>query len=173
MGERFGLETNVAIPLDESGFMGNEGQGGEEFYPHGGLFPEEVIVPWIELVRDVSKPKIEVEISGKGRARRNGVLGVRILNLGDVEVFADKVVLRGRDGRERQVALQSLSIKPLNVTTVNVDLDNWPSPNETPHIQAVATIRQPNQLQFDYEAVVNLVSEDIYVARDNILEDLE
>ncbi|GIV81904.1 MAG: hypothetical protein KatS3mg051_1258 [Anaerolineae bacterium] len=50
----FGLAEDVAIILDESAFLTNDGKQGSERYAHGGLFPEEVLVPWIELERDVA-----------------------------------------------------------------------------------------------------------------------
>ena len=38
-GVRFGLTQDVAVALNQDTFRTNDGKGGTEVYPHGGLFP--------------------------------------------------------------------------------------------------------------------------------------
>jgi len=97
-GERFGLSEDVAIILDESAFLTNDGRQGAERYAHGGLFPEEVIIPWIELERDVVPTQevgagIQVRITGKGRAGQPGVLDIEIANANEIPLVLSSVYL--------------------------------------------------------------------------------
>ena len=68
------MHDDIAITLNESAFYNNDGSGGSEVYPHGGLFPEEVIVPWVVFMRDKVKPMIDFSFSGDGRARMAGTI---------------------------------------------------------------------------------------------------
>ena len=170
-GERFGLLADVAIPLGEEAFLGNDDRSGVEAYPHGGLFPEEVIVPWVVFARDVVRPKVEIVISGDGRARGSGTLQFTILNLSDIELALNDVVLFYRNGTEKKIVFEN-TLSPRHETTIQYPFDPWPSPTEAQGIRGVANVRQLNGLSFEYVAVIDIQSKDIYDRGENILEDL-
>lgn len=170
-GERFGMSYDMAIPLGEEGFLGNDNRGGSESYPHGGLFPEEVIIPWIVFARDVVRPKVEITLTGDGKARGSGTLQFKVLNLSDIDVFFEEVILYFRDGSESRIALKS-NLKPRHESLLEQLLSPWPSSSEAAAIRGIAKIVQPNGLSFDYSIVINLSSKDIYDRGENILEDL-
>jgi hypothetical protein len=169
--ESFGLSEDVAIPLDESAFRGNDDRTGSENYPHGGIFPEEIIVPWIVLTRDYVIPKVEITIKGRGRARRGGTMQIHILNQSEIELTLREAEISLRN--EMNITLElEVPIKPYSEITHTVDLEPWPSPAAAKTVKAVARLRQPNQMQFDYPAEIEIESEDMYVEQENILEDL-
>lgn len=169
--ESFGLSEDVVIPLDESAFLGNDDRGGSENYPHGGIFPEEIIVPWIVLTRDYVRPNVEITIKGRGRARRGGTLQIHILNQSDIELILYEAEISLRN--DMKIGLQlEVPIRPYSEITHSVDYEPWPSPAEAKTAKAVARLRQPNQMQFDYPAGIEIDSEDMYVEQENILEDL-
>jgi hypothetical protein len=58
--------------------------------------------------------------------------------------------------------------------TYEMDLEAWPTPSDTKYAKAIARLRQPNKLVFEYQAIqTDIQSEDMYIAPDeNILEDL-
>jgi len=170
--ESFGLIHNTIIPLDESSFRMADERGGSELYPHGGLFPEEVIVPWIVLARDFVKPSVEISLSGSGKARRSGKLQVKVLNLGEVSLTIQDLVVNFRSGRPIELYLDE-SLKACSDWHKEIEIENWPAPLEVSSANAFARIRQPNGLVFEYQVEVSLESEDIYVRPDDILEDLE
>jgi hypothetical protein len=170
-GERFGLKTDVAIPLDESSFMGNDGRAGTESFPHGGLFPEEVVVPWIVLARDHTAPQVEITLTGQGRARRTGLLHLKVMNMGDVTVELRSLTLEvGREGK-REVPI-GLKVGQRAQAEWEGELSPWPSPSDSRVASATAHGLPPNGVAFDATVAVSLQSEDLYVAPDNILEDL-
>jgi hypothetical protein len=170
-GERFGLSEDMAIPIGEESFLGNDDRSGCEAYPHGGLFPEEVIVPWYVFARDVIRPKVEISISGEGRARGSGTLQFKVLNLGDVDLILDEVVLYYRNGSEKRISLKS-KLASRHDSVIEYRIDPWPSTIEASGIRGIAKIVQPNSLSFDYSTVINIQSKDIYDRGENILEDL-
>jgi hypothetical protein len=169
--ESYGLSEDVVIPLDESSFRGNDNRKGSEIYPHGGIFPEEIIVPWIVLARDYVRPEVQITISGKGRARRSGVLQIHVLNQNDIDLVLKDVVISFRGGLEEKLVLD-VAIGAYTEIIHSVDLEPWPSPSDVKHASAVVRLDQTNQLNFDYPAKVEIQSEDMYIESDNILEDL-
>lgn len=58
-----------AVSLTEDAFETNDGRGGQERYPHGGLYPEEIIVPWLALAGDYEAPQATVRCTGKAARR--------------------------------------------------------------------------------------------------------
>lgn len=169
--ESFGLPEDVVIPLDESAFRGNDNRKGSEIYPHGGMFPEEIIVPWIVLARDYVRPEVEITILGRGRARRSGTLQIRVLNKSDVDLTLKDMMISFHNGLEKLLELE-VAVGACSEITHNVELDPWPSPSDVKHSSAVVRLSQPNQLIFDYPAHLEIQSEDMYIEPDNILEDL-
>ena len=72
--EPFRLPAGVTawVAQDENAFVQANGSGGMVAFPHGGLWPEEVITPWFSLVRDVRVPALRIAVEGNGR---NGGMG--------------------------------------------------------------------------------------------------
>jgi len=170
-GERFGLPSDMAIPLSETAFRGNDDRTGSEAYPHGGLFPEEVILPWVVFARDYVQPKVEVSVTGDGRARSNGQLQIKVLNASDVNLVLDELILTYRNGSAVTIPL-SANITARYSSTFEKELEPWPSANDAKGITATAKLRQPNGLAFEYQATTDIQSKDIYDRGENILEDL-
>lgn len=171
MGERFGLPVDVALPLDQRAFRGSDDRTGSEHYPHGGLFPEEVIVPWFVLARDDEIPNIEVVITGKGRARKSGVLHLKILNLGDLDLTLEQVAISIRDQLIKTFDI-SREIKARSDQEIQLQLESWPSHTEINDTGALVQVRPPDQRVYEIPVKVEIQSEDIYTRREDILEDL-
>jgi hypothetical protein len=169
----FGLLDDMVIPLDESAFLGSDERSGSEWYPHGGLFPEEVIIPWIVLARDSIRPDVELMVSGHGRARRTGSMKIHFTNNSDVELVAETLTIMYRPDLDKTFNL-NLAIGACTEKTLEIDLEAWPTPSDVKFAKAIARLRQPNKLVFEYQAIqTDIQSEDMYVAPDeNILEDL-
>jgi hypothetical protein len=74
--ERFQLDRHYAVPRGE-GYIGRRPEG----WTHGGLTPEEVIVPLIRLSAEMPRLlPIEILIEGSLRARQEGTLEVTLIN---------------------------------------------------------------------------------------------
>jgi hypothetical protein len=84
---RFGLDTfdiDVAVILDDKAYQDKRHE--QELYSHGGLSPEEVIVPWMVFARNVENPKVELSVSGDGVANQPGKLILTTVNSSQVNL---------------------------------------------------------------------------------------
>lgn len=177
-GERFGLSEDVVIILDESSFLTSDGKQGAERYPHGGLFPEEVLVPWIELERDVVPTQdvgtdIRVRITGKGRAGQRGVLDIEIANAHEIPLVLSSVHLSlGEKGRLESFDLES-EIPSLKEYHERVELEPWPSKDEAQRASASVVVCWPSGECVELSAVTDIESEELYWRDTSLLDDLD
>lgn len=172
-GERFGLPDEVgevAVILGPHMFRTNDNKSGGEVYPHGGLSPEEIIVPWWVLERDWQAPEIVVTLRGRGVAGRSGQATVQVVNTGDVSLTLAWIELRRPKGQPQSIDV-NLAVAPRSQAATTLDIDTWPTPAEADELTAEAVLRLTSGKRFDVSVAVELESEVMY-GRDNILEDL-
>lgn len=174
-GESFGLPIDAgeaAVMIGSAMFKTNDAKGGSEEFPHGGLYPEEVIIPWMVWERDWVMPSVEITLQGRGTAGRAESATVRIVNVSDVSLTVQELRIR-RSGEEIDVlrgrALESPSQSPIEYTVV---LEPWPSEAELGTMSARATISLAAGRVFESGVALKLESQELY-QRDNILEDLD
>src|SRR5690606_27544667 len=104
-------------------FQTNDQRGGNELYPHGGLFPEEVIVPWLGYARVVKQPKLDITITGAGTARQKGVLDVHVVNLDLRSVKVQLIALQLARGS--QIIETNLDLAPQSDNQYSFDFEPW------------------------------------------------
>ena len=167
---RFGLPCDVAVCWGENSFLTNDSKGGTEAYPHGGLFPEEVIIPWFVLARDLARPKLEVRVSGKGITGRSGRLAIEVANLSDINVELIAVKLDFGRSDHQEVPLSG-SVAPRFRSALDCELAIWPTADAAQRASVNVSVRLPSGTLFDCEATVDIHSEELY-RRSDILEDL-
>ncbi|MCZ7554724.1 MAG: hypothetical protein M5U05_19475 [Anaerolineales bacterium] len=177
-GERFGLTEDIAIILDESAFLTSDGKQGAERYPHGGLFPEEVLVPWIELERDVVPTQevgtgIQVRITGKGRAGQPGVLDIEIANANEIPLVLSSVRLSLGEKRRLESFDLENEIPALKEHHEQVELKLWPSKDEARRASASVVVRWPGGEYVEVSATIDIESEELYWRDASLLEDLD
>lgn len=176
-GQRFGLAEDVAIILDESAFLTNDGKQGSERYAHGGLFPEEVLVPWIELERDVvpvqeGRVRVQVRITGKGRAGQPGILDIQVINPYEVALVLSSLYLSiGEEQRLETFDLDS-DVPAVGESHYTVELSPWPSADEAQHTTASVVIRWPSGEYVEIQAEADIESEELYRRSISLLDDL-
>jgi hypothetical protein len=170
-GDSYGMSEDIAIPLDESSFKGDDNRGGRELYPHGGLFPEEVIIPWIVLARDVVRPKLNITITGRGTARKSGSLSIKIMNMSDLQLVVEDLSIRLKNGPEMRKPL-GINVGARSEEIISTIYEPWPSASEIESTNATVCIRQQNLLTFNCRAEANLQSDDMYTRPKDILEDM-
>lgn len=169
---RFGLPTDAAIAFREDIFRTNDGKTGSEWYPHGGLYPEEVIVPWIELVRDAKMPEVTAILSGSGQAGQNGQFTLKLRNLGDIPVTAVELSIL-INGQIYKLAINR-AVKPYSEQKLTLSWSPWPGQAEISQMAVTLNLKLPNDLTFAV-AINNteeIESSEMY-RRDNILGDLD
>lgn len=172
-GERFGLPddaSEAAVLIGSAMFRTNDGKAGSEAYPHGGVTPEEVIVPWLVFQRDWKEPELVITLGGNGIGGQKGRARIRVMNLGDAELTILHVTLRLSDNESSEHDL-GMIVKPRSTEEGIVELDPWPTEAEYRAATALATIELPAGQRFSTSVKLELVTEEMY-RRDNILEDL-
>jgi len=172
-GERFGLPDEVgevAVILGAHMFRTNDNKSGGEAYPHGGISPEEIIVPWWVLERDWQTPEIGVTIRGRSVAGRQGQATVQVVNTGDVSLTLAWIDLRRPKGAAQLMEVD-LVVAPRSPAQAALTIDPWPTPAEAGELTAEAAFQLTSGKRFNAPVDIKLESEEIY-GRDNILEDL-
>jgi hypothetical protein len=163
-GERFGLTQNLRIAWDEKSFNIN---GGNEPFPHGGLFPEEVLVPWFVLLRDAKPPELEIKITGEGEADMSGELVVSILNHSPLALECREVAVS--HGFRQSV---NWDIAPLSQSDFTITLTPWPPKSAEGKLTATLVFSQPNGVKFTCRVSAQLTINALYETPD-IFKDLD
>lgn len=164
-GERFGIQYNLRIAWGEESFSRINGA---EAYPHGGLFPEEVIVPWFIFQRDAQPPALEINLTGAGEADMSGELWVSILNQSPLALECREV--RFSHDVTLNIAWQ---IPPLSKQSFNVSLTPWPPKSAQGKVTAAFLFFQPNGAIFTKETNADLQINVLYDRSDDLLKDLD
>ncbi len=168
---RFGLKSPAVLALDGAAFQENDGSGGMEFFAHGGAYPEEVIVPWIELVRDRAMPRIEAHVSGRARAGSDGLIVFKLHNMSELPANLKKVRLSFGPRDEREFDGGEVA-PPLEVVEFSKTLDRWPDGNAAEHAKCQLCFERSGGQPFEVTATVALESEELY-RRDPLLEEFD
>lgn len=169
--DKFALPNDAAVVLNEDAFHTNDDRTGSEWYPHGGLYPEEVIVPWLVYVRDLELPTVKVRLSGHGTAGTNGDISVSVDNLGDTVIYLAKIVLRSRAGVYWQSPLDRVCA-PKYKSDHSTNLDPWPTQKDAKESSGTVSFRLLDGRTFEVEATVQIKSDEMYT-QENILEGLD
>lgn len=169
--ERFGLPHHVALCLNDDSFYTNDGKTGTELYPHGGVYPEEVIVSWLVFARDVEKPKMDIVISGRGETRKHSHLSMAAKNLSDIQLTLIEIQLYFTDGTVRNWPVE-INFAPRTNCGQILDFFPWPSEAETREAHASVRVRLAHGLTYSVGATLKLESDDMY-KQENILEGLD
>ncbi|MCA9917522.1 MAG: hypothetical protein KC423_02440 [Anaerolineales bacterium] len=168
---RFGLSTDAAVSLRGDTFRTNDGKTGSEWYPHGGLYPEEVIVPWIELVRDATMPAVTVTLRGSGQAGQSGQFILQLRNPGDISVTAVALSLLIA-GQPFKLPINQ-AITPYSEQTFTLSWSSWLKRAEVSQTTVTLSLQLPNGLSFTVPiANPEIESIEMY-RRDNNLGDLD
>lgn len=170
--DMFGLPEQVVVVLSGNTFRTQDGKSGTEAYPHGGLYPEEIVVPWIVLARDASKPEVKIKVRGQARARQPGKINVKITNLSEYQLLLESVTLRFKPDREQTVDGIDFLIEASFEQDIELPLASWFSQEEASSVRVVAKLKNQIGESFDCEAETDIQVDTMY-HRENILGDLE
>ncbi len=169
--DRFRLPTDCAVALGSGVFKTSDGKTGQEWFPHGGLSPEEVLIPWGELTRDLVPPPLRASLSGRGRSGAANQAQVHLENLGTVPVRAVAVALTV--GTETRVlALEEIELGPLSSAEVSVEVPRWPTASQAEGARAAVELLLPGGSRISVEARIALQTQEMQGGRAASLEDL-
>lgn len=164
-GERFGVPNDLRLAWGEASFANNSGT---EAYPHGGLFPEEVIVPWFVFERDAQIPKPEITVTGRGEADMSGEVEIEIYNPSHLILDCQKVIFA--HGAELSI---DWKIAPVSKFSRKVILTPWPNKSNAVNLTATFLFVQPNGSTFTTRVTTSLEVETLYERPDDLLKDLD
>lgn len=164
---RFSLPSTVAIVLSGDAFVTASGATGSEPFPHGGVYPEEVFIPWLIVSRDRQPVVLHGTVSGTGIAGTPGVLKLQIVNPSDVAVQLKTLELADLASFD----LEHQPIAPRTSVERTLTLMEWPSQRVAALLRCNLRYRLPAGDLRMIELPVQLESEELY-SQDDILSDL-
>lgn len=170
--DRFGLPTDVAVALTEKSFHTKDGKTGTELYAHGGLYPEEVIVPWLVFIRDLQAPEILISLSGKGLAKTSGTIHLKVKNLSEIQVKIIGVTLHPTIGQISKI-FANLDCPPTYESKFLLEVEIWPTPQEVQGMFSQVELQLPGGRDLRVAADISLESEEMYTKNQSILEGLD
>jgi hypothetical protein len=157
--ERFGLLQPALVAIAEDSFVNSDGSGGADWFPHGGVWPEEVIIPWLEFQRDAEPPHVDGRISGAGVEGRDGEIEIHLTNSSPLELEVLSVSIEGSDLDHQFPLNQKLS--PRDAKAITRRLSPWPSANRVVRSSAKCILRQPTGDLLTVTLALNLTSESL------------
>jgi hypothetical protein len=172
-GTRFGVSRtdHCAVILNDTAFHMNDGRAGAEHFAHGGLFPEEVIVPWYELLRDVEPPQVRCKAVGKAKEGREGAIALEFINASPINLQLISLMLSLGRSPAQEISIE-YHLPPLSQKNLTVALKSWPSRQDALTGRATARFRLPTAGEFRADVELALETEGFYSRDDDILGDL-
>ncbi len=168
--ERFGLTHPVAVPLDTDMFVAEGGKGGGERFAHGGIHPEEVIVPWLVYVREVQAPRLQAKVVVGGQVGREGWLQLQIANLEQYPVWVHALQLLMNEQQWHSLPVEQ-ETGALSSTAVHLVLPRLPAKAQWKRIRATLQV-VAQEIPFEVQAEIADESREMYRTTD-LLEDLQ
>lgn len=173
--QRFRLPDWVAIARSDASFkiISNTGgmRGGTDIFPHGGAWPEEVVVPWIELESHLAPFIIGGSLFGEARSNRPGKAELSLVNSSP------------RPGRLRQVEIkiprqepQVIEFDELIPGTIElkktIELPRWPDTAQADKTLVSVMLETPDGELHTFNLTVELRNTDLRQTSVNPLDDL-
>lgn len=162
----FGLPCDVACVLSDVAFLDSAGKGGTVAYPHGGLYPEEVIIDWLVYTRHPQPVQVQATLRGKGRARQPALLTLEARNLSPIEL-----TLVGLQEQTRHVSIAVAHTRLPAYSTISLEVQVDAFPDTTRSLQLYALFRTPDEALHQVPVETHLEVETMYQT-ESILEDL-
>lgn len=169
----FGLSEDAVLPMTMDTFLTVDAKHGNEAYSHGGLYPEEVLIPWIEFGWDVVHPPLEAHISGSGYAENRGNLVVQIMNLGEDEIQVETLEIF-IPGEKSHIISLNWQMPALDQCKYDLPVDWWPTIKQSKQISAKLRVKGNQGPGFVYPVDVQLEVKELYSTEGaDILGDLQ
>jgi hypothetical protein len=165
----FSTPEDFAVVLSGESFHTQDGRRGNDAFPHGGVFPEEVLIPWWVLVRDIKHKPLQAELGGKGKAGKVGQMTLVVRNPNPIAVEMGRLELLFPTTRTFPVGE---IVPPMGEMRFQAELAPWPDSAQAERLEARIIYDLPGQRAAQAKASVKLEAEEMYVQGDNPLEDL-
>jgi hypothetical protein len=170
--DRFGLlSDDAAIILSDRAFQHDKYE--QEICTHGGLFPEEVVIPWMVFERNIAKPDLELKFSGENQANQPGKLHISILNPSSLSVSISKIELDfGGDKKYSDNLLREVG--GFGHPEFDIDLPSWPSSEQVVSGKSLIVIRLPSGEEYNMSpSLAEIKVSEFYTRDKSIFEGLD
>jgi hypothetical protein len=164
---RFGIPDSAAVILSNGAFLTNDGKTGSEPFPHGGVFPEEVLIPWMQFTRDRGPVELKIRITGAGRAGDSGKIRIEVDNASAVRVE----LLEVRFSHVNELLTPNWIINPMQQASREWSVAKWPDKNMLGDLRAAVNYSMPNGERTELAVKPELNVEEMY-SREDVLGDL-
>jgi hypothetical protein len=164
---RFGLHEPCAVMLSDDSFLTSDGRSGSELFAHGGLYPEEVLIPWLEFTRDRSPIELAVTLEGRGVAGSQDELRLKVDNPSELDVSLVRLEL-SVNGTYFDL---TETVNSMGSAELRLPWTPWPTERELQNVQVTLRYAVPSGEVQTVAVVPTLESEELYV-KDDILGDL-
>ena len=161
-------QYDYVVRADSNAFTPSNDAKGLETFPHGGLYPEEVIVPWIVMKSSVLPPDISLVAEGEGEKGAAGTIRMTVTNNSDYSLTLVRVLMTSGDA-ERHLPVSKERVAPLSSISLSMNLDGWP---DTERAGILAIFRLPDGRETPARTAVSLQTRALYRQTDP-LADLE
>ncbi|MBT9394809.1 hypothetical protein KLP40_16705 [Hymenobacter sp. NST-14] len=173
----YSLPGWVGVALSDAAFkvpLKKEGsaRGGTELFPHGGVWPEEVVVPWFEFGRaEAEAPLITATLSGAAPAGRSGIATLELLNPSVRTLTLRELHVR-LGNKQTQILPLAGSCPGLQTLSVSVQLPDWPDSAQLQTAQAKVLLQTTDLQEHTCSVGLNLRNTGLQDRTDDILADL-
>lgn len=168
--DSFGLTEDAAVVLSAASFKTDDGRSGTESFPHGGVYPEEVLIPWWVIVRDRRLQPLKARLCGKAVAGRQGTLLLQLLNECSVTLVAHELELTF--GSEATVYTIGSKVGPMSSCSVQISLAHWPTAAEVKAASGRLLTLMPDSSLRAEPVEISIETEDMYEEEENPLAGL-
>lgn len=170
--DRFGLlSDDAAVILTDHAFRSEKQK--KEISTHGGLFPEEVIIPWMVFERNLSRPEINIKLSGKGQANQPGSVKILAINPSSIDITISRIIFVFNED-DNYVINVDQKIPGMDKIDFDITLPAWPSSEQKAQGSAQAFFQLPEG--DDYASEINLSDlevTELYTRDKSLLEGLD
>ncbi|HOI91399.1 MAG TPA: hypothetical protein PLK28_12920 [Candidatus Rifleibacterium sp.] len=118
----FGLEKTTAVLLSDKMFVTKNGRQNVGNHPHGGVFPEEVLIPWITMLLDQGKALIQAKLKGKGIAGHEGTFILVIKNPESYAITVNSAVFN----KDFEILFEKFIVNPMTSLEKIINVKVWP-----------------------------------------------
>lgn len=173
--DRYSLPDWVAIARSDASFkiVNNAGtmRGGTDIFPHGGAWPEEVVVPWIELQSHLDAFVVGGSISGEARSNRPGKAELRLINSSPRSGRLRQVEIN--IPRQERLILEFDELMPGMIQIMKtIELPRWPDTAQAEKTLVSVLLETPDGEQHTFSLTSDLRSTDLRQTSVNPLDDL-
>ncbi|MBI2377775.1 MAG: hypothetical protein HYV07_27480 [Deltaproteobacteria bacterium] len=164
------LPQDAIVALGSAAFRPNGGSVSVSF-AHGGAFPEEVLIPWMELHRDLEIRWPTAEIRGDGTNGGAGRLRLKVRNEGELAFSVVGFGLKMGVEREYSMAAELGPFRAFDIERVWAP--PWPKPKDAQDASAWILVAAPGGVTKRIDVAPEIAVREAYAVRDNPLKELK